>query len=150
MYDIERGNIEVELQVTHVNMDEDSVLSAMEEGDPTSTQQVPQEIDQPIPSRNTSTPQYDLICDGNEERVKDASVGQVILQWWTAYLRKFGGVEGKAGPPIPLPMQIILSSILGFIGIFLVSTTDEWFLSRISVEDYGIRMMTGAYAATAG
>ncbi len=48
-------------------------------------------------------------------------------------------------------LQIVVSSVLGFIGILLISITDEKYLfDEFMVDNYGIRMLTGAYAASAG
>lgn len=47
------------------------------------------------------------------------------------------------------PLQIIVSSILGFIGILAVSSTDAFFLEKIMIDHHGVHMLSGAYAATA-
>lgn len=73
-----------------------------------------------------------------------------IIQWCKQYGRKLTGVVGKQPPPMSTPLNIIAASVLGFIGILLVTVTDQWFLHKITVGDHGIRMLSGAYAATAG
>jgi hypothetical protein len=67
------------------------------------------------------------------------------------YFAKFGGVEGKKKPPLATFHHMMVASTLGFIGILLVSATDRWFLStKYEVDGYGVSMLSGAYAATAG
>ena len=71
------------------------------------------------------------------------------LLW--SYWRKFQGVPDKQAPPMTPFLQMLVSSILGFIGIFLVSVTDYWYLSKgYQFNGKGLTMLTGAYAATAG
>jgi hypothetical protein len=67
------------------------------------------------------------------------------------YLNKFTGVEGKKAPPMQKPLEMVFSSILAFTGILLVSITDYYFLyPNFTVDDIGIKMLTGAYGATSG
>jgi hypothetical protein len=67
------------------------------------------------------------------------------------YINKFTGVEGKKAPPMQKPLEMVFSSILAFTGILLVSITDYYFLyPNFTVDDIGIKMLTGAYGATSG
>jgi hypothetical protein len=84
-----------------------------------------------------------------EVRAKE-SWGERLIECWWRYNDKFRGVPGKYSPEMTPLLQILVSSILGFIGIFLIAVTDRWYLStHISVDQYSIGMLTGAYAATA-
>jgi hypothetical protein len=68
-----------------------------------------------------------------------------------SYLKKFTGVEGKAPPPMQKLSEMVFSSTLAFIGLLLVSITDYYFLyPGFTVDDTGIKMLTGAYGATSG
>jgi hypothetical protein len=103
---------------------------------------------QPIP---LDTPRSSNHSIADVERSdKDSKSTANYESWWKGYIHKFYGVDGKLPPPMQLPINILASSILGFIGILLVSATDQWFLSSITIHDYGIQMLGGAYAATAG
>ncbi len=66
-----------------------------------------------------------------------------------AYCAKLLGTD-KQPPAMAALSEILATFVLGFAGIVLVAITDWWFLSSITVDDYGIQMLTGAYAATAG
>ncbi len=69
-----------------------------------------------------------------------------------AYLRKFKGVEGKKSPPRSALIEVAPAAIFSFIGIFLVSVTSYWYLSRNFEGDNGtvVTLLSGAYGATAG
>ncbi|RYG98991.1 hypothetical protein EON65_50795 [archaeon] len=74
-----------------------------------------------------------------------------VHTWVISYAKKFAGVEGKKAPPMTKRHEMVYSSILAFIGIFLVSLTDYWYLTpEHDVDGLGIKMLTGAYAATSG
>ena len=67
------------------------------------------------------------------------------------YFKKFLGVKDKIPPPMQKYHEMVISSILAFTGIILVSITDNYFLySKFEVDNLGIKMLTGAYAATSG
>lgn len=67
------------------------------------------------------------------------------------YLDKFKGVSGKKPPAMTKPLEMMASSILAFIGIFLVSVTDFFYLyDNYDVDHLGIKLLTGAYAASSG
>jgi CBS domain-containing membrane protein len=68
------------------------------------------------------------------------------------YFQKFSGVEGKKAPPMTKPFEIPVSSILAFIGLFLVTITDYFYLTKNFYanhdEKFPISMLSGAFAAT--
>lgn len=73
-----------------------------------------------------------------------------FMQVGTLYAEKFQGVDGKVPPKMTPFLQILISSLLAFIGIFLVAVTDFWYLQRtFEIHDRGITMLTGVYGATA-
>jgi CBS domain-containing membrane protein len=85
-----------------------------------------------------------------EEEVISESIGFLgILQH---YFHKFAGVEGKKSPPMTKPLEIPVSSILAFVGLFLVTITDYFYLTKNFYanhdDKFPISMLTGAFAAT--
>lgn len=79
------------------------------------------------------------------------TVAQQVEGLLQAYWKKFQGVPDKKPPAMTPFIQMLVSSVLGFIGIFLVSVTDYWYLSKdYQFDGKGLTMLTGAYAATAG
>ncbi len=100
------------------------------------TQQQPLEVEDPT---SASQPPKKTTCSED------------LKAFGTYYINKLFGVPGKQSPPMNPFLHILLSSVLGFIGILLVSITDQWYLiSTFDVDNHGIKMLTGAYAATAG
>jgi CBS domain-containing membrane protein len=69
-----------------------------------------------------------------------------------AYFRKFSGVEGKTPPPMTKSLEIPVSSSLAFIGLFLVTITDYFFLTKNFYanhdEAFAIAILSGAHGAT--
>lgn len=67
--------------------------------------------------------------------------------------RKWQGLAGKTPPAMTKPEQIVVSSLLAFVGILLVAITDYYYLTTTFTTDNDqnvpIRMLSGAYAATA-
>lgn len=93
---------------------------------------------------------HDSVGFSSDQKLKDIKKDLSVLTVLKSYFIKFCGVEGKVPPKMTPLLQILVSSMLGFIGIFLVSVTDFWYLSRnFESDDRGITMLTGTYAATA-
>jgi hypothetical protein len=63
--------------------------------------------------------------EGLDKDMKSTMENESCWSWWKGYFHKFNGVHGKLAPPMQLPMHILVSSLLGFIGLLLVSTTDQ-------------------------
>lgn len=76
----------------------------------------------------------------------------IVSFYLRAYFKKFLGVPGMSAPAMTKPLEMCISSILAFIGIFLVAVTDEYYLLPNFYAGHssklGIKMLTGAYAAT--
>lgn len=87
--------------------------------------------------------------DNTEPLSPEKSIPSSVLY----FLRKWQGVTGKAPPAMTKPDQIIISSLLAFVGILLVAITDYYYLTTTFTTDNDqnvpIRMLSGAYAATA-
>lgn len=68
-----------------------------------------------------------------------------------AYVNKLKGCDGKSPDRSPIT-EILYTSVLGFIGILLVSVIGFWYLGKEFHGKHGtaINFMTGAYAATSG
>jgi hypothetical protein len=66
---------------------------------------------------------------------------------------KWQGVAGKKPPKMTRFKQTVISSILGFMGIFLIQITDEFYLTKTfttdNEENLPVVMLSGSYAATA-
>lgn len=99
-----------------------------------------------IPS--TSSLEYNSVA---MEIQKPHEVPKVSDNLVTKYFKKFLGVEGKSSPPHTESYEMVISSVLAFVGILLVSIVDWYYLaSEFEVDNIGIKMLTGAYAATSG
>lgn len=92
------------------------------------------------------------VATSEGEKEADYKLTQRIMTYLCSkYPAKFFGVEGKAGPKLNGPLHVAWSSILAFIGIFLVAVIDRWFLTRqFEADERDVAMLTGAQAATAG
>lgn len=62
--------------------------------------------------------------------------------------QKWKGIEGQYSPIMTPPLQILVSSILSFVGILSLAAIEFWLLPMVSSTE--IILLTGAYAATAG
>jgi hypothetical protein len=86
-----------------------------------------------------------------EEIAKSHEIAMTQGNLFCSYLKKFAGVEGKMPPPMQKLSEMVFSSTLALIGLLLVSVTDYYFLyPGFTVDDAGIKMLTGAYGATSG
>jgi CBS-domain-containing membrane protein len=67
--------------------------------------------------------------------------------------KKWQGELGKTPPAMTKPTQIVVSSLLAFVGIQLVALTDYYYLTESfrtdNAQSQPVRMLSGAYAATA-
>jgi hypothetical protein len=81
----------------------------------------------------------------------DQKEGTLKPSLFLQYVNKFKGVEGKSPPKMEPITEILWTSLLSFTGILLVAITDFYFLiPNYTIHDMGIKMLTAAYAATAG
>lgn len=69
----------------------------------------------------------------------------------TTYSNKLRGQSGKSPDRSPI-YEIIFTSVLGFIGILLVSVTGYWYLGKEFTSENGtaVSFISGAFAATSG
>ncbi len=110
---------------------------------------------------SNNAPEKDLCGDNSTESTKcpgsvdGAPVQKFKLQTsfdlLLAYVNKFKGVDGMKGPDLQVPHEIVSSCVLSFIGIFLVSVTSFWYLSKQfhGENNTAVTMLTGAYGASA-
>lgn len=64
------------------------------------------------------------------------------------FVCKWKGIVGRTSPAMTPPWQILISSILAFLGIFMLSSAEYWIVPDLKHDEFII--LTGAYAATAG
>lgn len=86
--------------------------------------------------------------------IKTINRHDMIRLWTNAYIAKFYGVQGKARPPRTSVIDATYNALLSFTYILLVSVTDNFYLTQVFSANYGdarypVRMLTGAFAATA-
>jgi hypothetical protein len=87
---------------------------------------------------------------GQEEKKEEEAVQQQE-SWLTLYFRKFLGVKDKVPPPMQKIHEMVISSILAFIGILLVSLSDYYYLTEnFDANDIPVKMLSGACGATSG
>lgn len=102
-----------------------------------------------------NTSNYQPIEKHEDSNNKDIQPSQeeegYILPYLIHYWKKFQGIPDKKSPPHNPYYQVLTSCILTFVGLILVSITDYFYLTRdFKLNNLGIKMLTGAYAATAG
>lgn len=95
------------------------------------------------------------VLEGQEIRPDIPEDIRMLLTWqeriyisFYLYLRKWRGIEGRSSPAMTPPWQIVISSLLAFLGIFVLSSAEYWILPDLKQEN--LIILTGAYAATAG
>ena len=127
---------------------DDNRHSTPTDGDNTSQSSLQQVV---VMDSSAPTQQQPLEVEDPTSASKKATCLEDLKAFGTYYINKLFGVPGKQSPPMNPFLHILLSSVLGFIGILLVSITDQWYLiSTFDVDNHGIKMLSGAYAATAG
>lgn len=101
---------------------------------------------------STLPPQINSTKELSSERKDEREETNLFVAFLYAYMRKFTGVPGKAAPAMTRPVEMCISSLLAFIGIFLVALTDRFYLNPSFSAGHSnslpIQMLTGAYAAT--
>jgi len=126
----------VELTVTYTNCSKtEDFVEDLERGESV----VEKEAQQQSPTQSS--------VDEREQKSSDTDFCSYIQHTALLYARKWVGVEGKTKPKMNTFQHMIISGILGFVGVFLIAVTDFWYLSGYSD---GVVMLSGAYAATAG
>jgi hypothetical protein len=88
---------------------------------------------------------------GQQEEKKEEEAVHEQESWLTLYFRKFLGVKDKVPPPMQKIHEMVISSILAFIGILLVSISDYYYLTEnFDANDIPVKMLSGACGATSG
>jgi CBS domain-containing membrane protein len=105
------------------------------------------------PEQQTSHGGKSVVLDSGASRKNTAVNCYIIII--VGYFRKFGGVEGAAPPSVNrTPFDMLYSSILAFIGLFLLSLVDYFYLQEklLGNMDYdnfpAVVIVSGAFAAS--
>ncbi len=108
------------------------------------------EIDFQLVEENLGQAEHPTDISNNTYTIGNDDEDELRQNLFVVYITKLCGA-GKTAPNMQPPYQILASFVLAFIGIFLVSLTDFWYLTRtFYVKDEGVKMLTAAYGASAG